>query len=185
MLDNQTLLEKAKNVQLFYDKFLNRTFTFVYKDGNKLDEITVFFGIKNFKHLTGMEIYIRSEKKKLDGKEFYEYIKKFEDFDIKTYRLQAKSYTEQKLKAMQELSYILDPKKILATKQRYATSDAGIRTRKLLMFLGLKYTDKHIFVPHTMIDPKDQKNGQLPKCFPVHCIYEIIDNKKITIQCIE
>jgi len=178
------LLKKTKEVQVFYESVLNKKFSYVYKiNKNDYKEIVIIFGKNNFKHLTGMEIFIRSGNKKMNGSDFYDYIKNFNDFDEKTYRLKAKGYTEQKIRAMKELANILDSQKNLVVNTQYNTSSKGIRSRKLIMYLGLAYLNSNIFVPQTMIDPKNTKSGQVPKGIQIHCIYQIIEDKKVIINC--
>ncbi|MDR2833396.1 MAG: hypothetical protein LBV67_06755, partial [Streptococcaceae bacterium] len=117
----------------------------------KSKEITMKISIKNIPHLYGLYYGYGSRR-------FWSDLKK-RRLDLKKLFIKKDGTTFQKISAMQSIQHLFENESRLIGSGIYErmSFDSAIRTNKLILLIGLVYSENGNFVPNTVLDIKRKK----------------------------
>ncbi|MCJ1908433.1 PBECR4 domain-containing protein [Planococcus ruber] len=158
-----------------YELFVNKEIHYIYEKDNTYKKVIFKAKRNDFMHLCGVTYLNPKTKVEVSRKHFYELVK--DDKISPSFLIEkADGTTELKLQVIANLKDILTPKiRVIDGQVTFASFsfDTGLRTGRQIFALALieENPQSEIFVPYSLLNLQTDKNNQLKKSYPVHCIY--------------
>lgn len=173
MMDDKRTIEKLRQGLIAFENVMNKEIHYVYFKEGRYQELVFKPQKSNFMHLCGVEYRNPRTKQMMRPSQFYAALKSNK---ISPEGILKKSFTDQKLQiinCLEDLTKctvsIIDERTVYLN----LSFEKAIRSRKQIFCLSLIRTRGQVYVPNSLLNLRSDKGTNIPKGYPVCCIYSI------------
>ncbi|MEJ8306401.1 PBECR4 domain-containing protein [Saccharibacillus sacchari] len=183
-METKKTISFLKTAQHHYDKLLNKEIHYVYKKEGKYHELILKSGKANFAHFFGVKYIDPKTNREFNSASIYSALKK-NKLSPEGIKKKADGTTDQKLEVVPSLDQILTCNLRILGNGTYLKLeyDAAIRTSKAIFCIALTQINDGCFAPKSLLNLKSSKSNTIGAGYPVHCVYEVLDDKEIFKYC--
>jgi len=183
-MESKKTISFLKTAQQHYEKLLNKEVHYIYKKGGKYHELILKSGKSNFAHLFEIKYIDPKTNREFSPSSIYSALSK-NKLTPDGIKKKPDGTTDQKLEVVPHLDQILTCNLRIVGNGTYLKLeyDAAIRTNKANFCMALAHINDGCFAPKSLLNLKSSKSNSIGAGFPVHCVYEILNDGEVFKYC--